>query len=92
MLRNDIDLRLVGGGFAKISDLLFANVNEGGLRMLFDNLNEITAHHIPENESRARLFTILNDMTNAIDRETASLSGNVRSRIGGEILVDARDF
>ena len=64
------------------------NVEKGGAMLLFDNLSKTIA----ADPNCTLLNTIVADLLKAAQKDAAGLHGDVRSRLGNEIMIDARDI
>ena len=65
---------------------------EGGTRKLFENMAAVL-DNMPEDENvRAEITTILDDLLAGVLSTTGHLSGEVSQRIGNEIMIDQADL
>jgi hypothetical protein len=64
----------------------------GGVRQLLDNMASVL-DSLPEDENkRAEITDILDELMEGILRTTGHLSGELSQRIGNEIMIDPKDL
>ncbi len=64
-----------------------------GVNKLFDNLAHILENMMPEDDAkRAAITEIFDDMIVGFEMASKGIGGNYTSRIGNEIMIDAKDL
>ena len=63
-----------------------------GIRQVMDNMATVL-EHLPDDENkRAEITELLDDMVEGILRTTGHLTGEIGHRMGNEIMIDPQDF
>ncbi|MBQ7189589.1 MAG: hypothetical protein IJR99_09270 [Kiritimatiellae bacterium] len=83
---------LRANGFIKLAERsdLDAVLKGGGLKMFLDNLFA-GIRELPDDRTDEAM-TVLEPYLTAMDKEVTALAGSGESRMGNEILIDAKDF
>ena len=84
------EANLKGIGEDYLADILKIGIssNGGGIRQLMDNVAAILDHLPADENKRAEVTEILEDMVEAIIRSTNHLEGELSHRLGGELMID----
>ena len=77
-----------------LASILTTNVADkgAGVRQVLDNLAAILDNLPADENKRAEVTDILDDMMEGIFRTSGQLSGEVSQRMGNEIMIDAKDL
>ena len=88
----EANLRAIGQD--NLADILMIGVTGkgAGFRQVFDNLDGVLKN-LPEDENkRAEIAEILDDMLEGVLRTSGHLSGEISQRMGNEIMIDPKDL
>ena len=84
------EANLRGIGEDALADLLVLNVTGkgAGVRQLMDNLAAVVENLPADENKRAEVTDILEDLLAGIERTAGHLTGNISHRMGNEIMID----
>ena len=66
--------------------------NGAGMRQVFDNVAAILDNLPADENKRAEVTDILDDLFEGLMRTAGHLSGEISQRMGNEIMIDPKDI
>ncbi len=84
----EANLKAIGEDRLAYTLMIGISGNGGGIRQLIDNIAAILEDLPADENKRAEVTEILEDMVEAIIRSTSHLEGELGHRLGGELMID----
>ena len=88
----EANLKAIGEDHLASALMIGMGDNGGGVRMLFDNVATILDSLPADENKRAEVTEILDDLVEGLMRTTGHLSGELSLRMGNEIMIDPKDL
>lgn len=88
----EANLKAIGEDYLASVLMIGMTDKGGGVRQLLDNVAAILDSLPADENKRAEVTEILDDMVEGILRTTGQLSGELSQRMGNEIMIDPADL